>query len=58
MNTKSTIAEQVASHHRASVGQLPPDVAEAFAIEQRDLAAAGKPSGVAEPGSRDRKSVV
>ena len=52
MNTTSTIAEQVASHHRASAGQLPPEVAEAFATEQRDLAAAGNPSGVAEPGSR------
>ena len=52
MNTKSTIAEQVASHHRASAGQLPLNVAEAFATEQRDLAAAGKPSGVAKPGSR------
>jgi peroxiredoxin len=50
--TTSTIAEQVASHHRASAGQLPPEVAEAFATEQRDLAAAGNPSGVAEPGSR------
>ena len=52
MSTTSTIAEQVASHHRASAGQLPPEVAEAFATEQRDLAAAGNPSAVAEPGSR------
>src|SRR5260370_23248437 len=52
MTTTSTIAEQVASLHRASAGQLPPGVAEAFAAEQRDLAAAGHPSGVAEPGSR------
>src|SRR5260370_23042966 len=52
VTTTSTIAEQVASHHRASAGQLPPEVAEAFATEQRDLAAAGKPSGVAEAGSR------
>ena len=52
MTTRSTIAEQVASLHRASAGQLPAEVAEAFAAEQRDLAAAGHPSGVAEPGSR------
>ena len=52
MNTKSTIAEQVANHHRTSAGQLPPDIAEAFVTEQRDLAAAGNPSGVAEPGSQ------
>jgi peroxiredoxin len=52
MATTSTIAEQVASLHRASAGQLPAEVAEAFAAEQRDLAAAGHPSGVAEPGSR------
>jgi peroxiredoxin len=52
VTTTSTIAEQVASYHRASAGQLPPEVADAFAIEQRDLAAAGSPSGVAEPGCR------
>jgi peroxiredoxin len=52
MATTSTIAEQVASLHRASAGQLPAEVAEAFAAEQRDLAAAGHPSAVAEPGSR------
>lgn len=52
MTTTSTIADQVASYHRASAGQLPPEVAEAFATEQRDLAAAGNPSGVAESGSR------
>ena len=52
MSTTSTIADQVAGHHRASAGQLPHEVAEAFATEQRDLAAAGKPSGVVEPGSR------
>jgi peroxiredoxin len=51
VTTTTPIAEQVASLHRASVGQLPPVVAEAFAAEQRDLAAAGHPSGVAEPGS-------
>jgi peroxiredoxin len=52
VTTTSTIAEQVASYHRASTGQLPPEVAEAFAAEQRTLAAAGHPSGAAEPGSR------
>jgi peroxiredoxin len=52
MTTTSTIAEQVASLHRASAGQLPAEVAEAFAAEQRDLTAVGHPSGVAEPGSR------
>jgi peroxiredoxin len=52
VSTTSTIAEQVASHRQASAGQLPPEVAEAFATEQRDLAAAGTPSGVAAPGSR------
>jgi peroxiredoxin len=52
VTTTSTIAEQVASYHRASADQLPPEVAGAFATEQRDLAAAGNPPGVAEPGSR------
>jgi peroxiredoxin len=52
VTTTSTIAEQVASYHRDSASQLPPEVAEAFATEQRDLAAAGNPPGVAEPGSR------
>jgi peroxiredoxin len=47
----STIAEQVASYHRASAGQLPAEIAEAFAAEPRDLAAAGHPSGVAQPGT-------
>jgi peroxiredoxin len=51
MTTTSTIAEQVASLHRASAGQLPAEAAGAFAAEQRDLAAAGHPPGVAEPGS-------
>ena len=50
MTTTPTIAEQVASYHRTLPGQLPPEVAEAFATEQRDLAAAGHPPGVAEPG--------
>ena len=52
MTTTSTIAEQVADYHRASAGQLPAEVAEAFAAEQRDLADAGDPSGVAQPGTR------
>jgi peroxiredoxin len=52
VTTTSTIAAQVASYHRASAGQLPAEVAEAFAAEQRDLAAAGGPSGVAQPGTR------
>ena len=47
----STIAEQVASYHRALPAQLPPQVAEAFATEQAGLAAAGYPPGAAEPGS-------
>jgi len=52
MSITSTIAEQAASHNRASAGQLPLEVAEALASEQPDLAAADNPSGVAEPGSR------
>ena len=52
MTTTSTIAEQVADYHRASAGQLPSEVAEAFTAEQRALAAAGGPSGVAQPGTR------
>ena len=52
MTTTSTIAAQVASYHRASAGQLPAEVAEAFAAEQRALAAAGEPAGIAQPGTR------
>ena len=52
MTTTTTIAEQVAGYHRASAGQLPAEVAEAFAAEQRALAAAGGPSGVVQPGTR------
>jgi peroxiredoxin len=48
----STIAEQVADHHRASAGQLPAGVAEAFAAEQRDLAAASQPPEAAQPGAK------
>jgi len=52
VTTTSTIAEQVAGYHRASAGQLPAEVAEAFAAEQRALAAAGEPAGIAQPGTR------
>jgi len=52
VTTTSTIAEQVADYHRASAGQLPAEVAEAFAAEQRALAAAGEPAGIARPGTR------
>ena len=51
MSTTSSIAEQVAGYHRASAGQLPAGVAEAFAAEPRELAAAGDPAGVAQPGT-------
>ncbi len=50
--TSATIAEQVADHHRASGGQLPARIAEAFAAEQRDLAAAGDPPGILQPGAQ------
>jgi len=46
------IAEQVADHHRASAGQLPADVADAFAAEQRELATADTPAAKAAPGDR------
>jgi len=52
VTTTSTIAEQVADYHRASAGQLPAEVAEEFAAEQRALAAAGEPAGIAQPGTR------
>ncbi len=52
MTTDQTIAAQVAEHHRASAGQLPAEVAAAFAAEQHDLAAAGAPTGTARPGDR------
>jgi peroxiredoxin len=51
VTTTSTIAEQVASHHHASAGQLPAEIAEAFAAEPRDLAAAGDVTGIAQPGT-------
>jgi peroxiredoxin len=47
-----TIAEQVAGHHSASAGQLPADVVEAFAAEQRNLKAGGLASATAGPGDR------
>ena len=47
-----SIAAQIADYHRASAGQLPGEVAEAFAAEQRDLASAGAPGGTARPGDR------
>ena len=50
MITDMTIAAQVADYHRASAGQLPAEVAEAFAAEQRDLASAGAPTGTARAG--------
>ena len=52
MTADLTIAEQVAEHHGASAGRLPADVAEAFAAEQRNLAAAGLPSAAAGSGDR------
>jgi peroxiredoxin len=52
VTTDLSIAEQVAEHHGASAGQLPAGIAEAFAAEQRDLAAAGHPSATAGPGDR------
>jgi peroxiredoxin len=52
MTTNATIAEQVADHHRASAGHLPAAISEAFAAEQRDLAAAAVPSGMPQPGAK------
>jgi peroxiredoxin len=52
MTTDMTIAAQVADHHRASAGQLPAEVAAAFAAEQADLAAADAPAGAARTGDR------
>ena len=52
MTTTATIAEQVADYHRASAGQLPAGIAEAYASEQRDLAAASEPAGGALPGAK------
>jgi peroxiredoxin len=47
-----TIAEQVADHHRSTAGQLPAELAEAFAAEQRELAAGAAPVLQAAPGDR------
>lgn len=52
MTADLTIREQVAEQHSASARQLPADIAEAFAAEQRDLAAAGLASAIAGPGDR------
>jgi peroxiredoxin len=52
MVTTMTIAEQVADHRRASAGQLPAHVADAFAEEQRELSAADGPALIAAPGDR------
>ena len=43
MTTTSTIAGQVASLHRASAGQLPAEVTEAFAAEQRETSRRTRP---------------
>jgi peroxiredoxin len=45
-----TIAERVADHQRSTAGQEPADVADAFAAEQRELAAAEGPVMTAAPG--------
>jgi peroxiredoxin len=47
-----TIADQVADYHRAAAGQLPAEVADAFAAEQRELAAGGGPVPNAAPGDQ------
>jgi peroxiredoxin len=47
-----TIADQVADYHRAAAGQLPAEVADAFAAEQRELAAGGGPVPSAAPGDQ------
>jgi peroxiredoxin len=46
-----TITKQVTDFHQASAGQMPADVAKAFAAEQRALSAAGQPAGTAQPGT-------
>ena len=51
MTTTFTIAEQVDGYHQATARQLPTEIAEAFATEQRALAGASRPPGAAEPGS-------
>ena len=52
MTTTSATAEQAVGHHRAPASQLPAGAAGALAAEQRALAAAGQPSGPAQPGTR------
>jgi peroxiredoxin len=52
VTTDLTIAAQVADYHRETAGRLPAEVAAAFAAEQRELAAAGRPAGTARPGDR------
>ena len=47
-----TVAEQVADYHRATAAQLPAEVADAFATEQRELAAGDAPVHKAAPGDR------
>jgi peroxiredoxin len=49
--TTATITEQVADFQRASAGQVPAGIAEAFAAEQQALSAAGQPAGTAQPGT-------
>jgi peroxiredoxin len=49
--TTATITEQVADFQRASAGQMPAAIAEAFADEQQALSAAGQPTGIARPGT-------
>lgn len=50
-STHQTFATQVATLQAAMAGQLPADVAAAFATEQADLQAAGVPAGIPAPGS-------
>jgi len=47
-----TTAEQVADHHRSIAGQLPAEVADAFAAEQRELGAGD--AQVPQAAPRDR----
>jgi peroxiredoxin len=52
VTTDLTITKQVADYHRETAGQLPAEVAAAFAAEPPELAAAGLPIGTAQPGDR------
>jgi peroxiredoxin len=47
-----TIAEQVAAHRSAAAGQPPDEVSDAFAAEQRELAAGDTPVANAAPGDQ------